>query len=84
MVLSFAASLAVTYIFNLGKKADEDLTWMLSYGYNLLAVGVFVLGVFLLSRFVMLENKRLKYCSVIVRKYPFNHHSVGSLCTVYQ
>lgn len=66
MVLSFAASLAVTYIFNLGKKADEDLTWMLSYGYNLLAVGVFVLGVFLLSRFVMLENKRLKYCSVIV------------------
>lgn len=64
-LLSYMASLALTYILNLGKEPTSDLFYMLSYGNNLLAIGVFIFGAFLLSRFIQLKDKRLKCFSLV-------------------
>ncbi len=62
---SYFSSLAITYIFNLGKNSSTDFYHMLNYGYNLIAIGVFIFGVWLLLRFVEVEDKRLKVFSII-------------------
>lgn len=63
--LAYLSTIAITYIFNLGKSSSADFYHMLNYGYNLIAVGVFIFGAWLLVRFVMLEDKRLKIFSII-------------------
>ena len=65
IILAYLSSLAIAYIFNLGKSSSTDFYHMLNYGYNLIAVGVFIFGVWLLLRFINVEDKRLKVFSII-------------------
>lgn len=65
---SYLSSLAIAYIFGLGKDISNDYeyTFVLHYGYNLIAVGVFILGAFLLLRFLNIGEKRLIVFSAVM------------------
>lgn len=65
---SYLSSLAIAYIFGLGKDISNDYeyTFVLNYGYNLIAVGVFILGAFLLLRFLNIGEKRLIVFSAVM------------------
>lgn len=63
-ILSYLSTEAFAYVVKLG-KSDTELFSMLDYGTNILYVFVFALGVFLISRYIMLEDKKIKVISFI-------------------
>jgi len=63
-ILSYLSTEAFAYVVKLG-KSDTELFSMLDYGTNILYVFVFALGVFLISRYIMLEDKKIKVVSFI-------------------
>lgn len=65
VLLAYLASLAATYILNLGKDSANNMVYMLNYGYDILIIGIFALGIFVLSRFIQREDKRLKCFALI-------------------
>ena len=63
-ILSYLSVEAFAYIVRLGKSDSENFS-MLDYGTNILYVFVFGLGVFLISKYIIMEEKKIKIISFI-------------------
>ena len=63
-ILSYLSTEAFAYVVGLG-KSDGELFSMLDYGVNILYVIIFGLGVFIISRYIKLEDKKIKIASFI-------------------
>ena len=63
-ILSYLSVEAFAYIVRLG-KSDSEIFSMLDYGTNILYVFVFGLGVFLISKYIVMEEKKIKIISFI-------------------
>ena len=63
-ILSYLSVEAFAYIVRLG-KSDSEIFSMLDYGTNILYVFVFGLGVFLISKYIIMEEKKIKIISFI-------------------
>lgn len=64
-ILSYLSTEAFSYIVKLGKSGGELFT-MLDYGVNILYLFIFGLGVFIISRYIKAEDKKIKVVSLIL------------------
>ena len=65
IVLSYLSVVAFSYVLKLG-KSDLELFSMLDYGYDWLTIFIFGFGIYLISKFILFTNKRIKIYAIVI------------------
>lgn len=64
IICSYLAVYAFSYILKL-EKNESELFSMLEYGYSWLMVLIFAFGVYVIDKFIQIDNKKIQICSLL-------------------